>query len=171
MLDEPKKLSFLRSQGLPLASVTAFAPMQFQPRVIAIVVPIALVLRSPIALAAMALVLAWSAALPALNPFDAFYNKWIRPRTGGDALGPARPPRRFAQALASLMLGATAGLLAAGFTLLALTIAALFLVAVALVVLRGFCFGSYVFRLLRRVHRLRRGRARTETPVTQRLEA
>ncbi len=174
MLDERRKLAFLRSQGLPLASIASFGPMQFQPRVIGGWVLLALALRSPIAIGVLAVVLAWNAVLPALNPFDVLYNRWLHARLGGEPLGPARPPRRFAQALASLMLAATAGMMVAGWTWLAMTMALPFLGAVALVTLRGICVGSMLFRLFRRLHRFRRAHqahAEEEAEVTPRLEA
>jgi hypothetical protein len=106
------------------------------------------VLRSAALFFALAADLAWSELRPAANPFEAIYNRLIGPRKGYPPLTAAPGPRRFAQGLAAALLLMIAVSLLAGWPLLAGAVATLLFAAIAAILLRGFCFGSFVFHLL-----------------------
>jgi hypothetical protein len=93
-------------------------------------------------------VLWWGALFPRWNVFDLVYNTFLAARSGR-RLEPAPPPRRFAQALASLLSLTIAVSLLFGFRVVAIAVQAVLLSAIALLIFRGFCVGSYVFHLLR----------------------
>jgi hypothetical protein len=113
------------------------------------------VLRSPLPFLALSAVLWWSALLPKRNPFDLAYNRLIAVRRGLPPPVPAPGPRRFAQALAATLMTIAAVLLLTGRLLLAEAVEAFLLAAIAAVVFRGFCLGSFVFHLLERRLRFR----------------
>lgn len=152
-LDFRSKHNFILQQGLdapsPETCPLQYSSLLFQPRVIAVVLAVGIVLQSPGYFLVLAAVLWWSAALPRLNPFDALYNRTLGNRAGAARLGPAPPPRRFAQTLAgALSLGIAAGL-DQGWTAAAYGLEAFLAAAVVALAFGRFCFGSFVFHHLR----------------------
>jgi len=145
--------NFIVQQGFaaPEAAVCPFqyTALVFQPRIIAVVVVAGIVLQSALLFALLGAVLAWSAALPRLNPFDALHNRLLARRPGVVRLGPAPAPRRFAQTLAAAVSLATAACLVTGRTTAAWALELFFLAAVAALGFAGLCFGSWVFHVLR----------------------
>jgi hypothetical protein len=87
----------------------------------------------------------WNALVPRLNPFDALYNRLVARPADLPRLEPAPAPRRFAQAMAGTFMLAIALALHAGRRVMAGTLEALLLVALAALVFGGFCLGSYLF--------------------------
>lgn len=148
---DPKR-NFILQQGLdePAAETCPlqYSALLFQPRVIGLWLVVAIILQSPLPFFVLAAVLWWSALLPRLNPFDALYNR-ILARPGDITLSPAPGPRRFAQFLAGTFAVAIGVALTVGWRITALVIELFFLVAVGALVLGGFCFGSFVFHVLR----------------------
>ena len=146
------KRNFILQQGLP-EPPTASCPLQysallFQPRLVALVVLVAVLLSSPLIFLALAGVLWWSALFPRWNPFDALYNRIVAARTGRIPLSPAPGPRRFAQGMAgTFALGIGASLLM-GWHLTAIILEAILVLAVGALVFGSFCLGSFVFHLL-----------------------
>src|SRR6266496_3897411 len=147
------KRNFILQQGLlepPVAScpVQYSAPL-FQPRVVGLVVLVAVALQEPRIFLALGAVLWWSALVPRLNPFDALYNRILAPRPGGFALPPAPGPRRFAQGMAGTFALAIAVCLVLRWNATAIVLEGLLILAVGALVFGGFCLGSLVFHLLR----------------------
>ena len=146
------KRNFILQQGLP-EPPTASCPLQysallFQPRLVALVVLVAVLLKSALIFLALAGVLWWSALFPRWNPFDALYNRIVAARTGRIPLSPAPGPRRFAQGMAgTFALGIGASLLM-GWHLTAIILEAILVLAVGALVFGSFCVGSFVFHLL-----------------------
>ena len=146
------KRNFILQQGLP-EPPTASCPLQysallFQPRLVALVVLVAVLLKSALIFLALAGVLWWSALFPRWNPFDALYNRIVAARTGRIPLSPAPGPRRFAQGMAgTFALGIGASLLM-GWHLTAIILEAILVLAVGALVFGSFCLGSFVFHLL-----------------------
>ena len=87
--------------------------------------------------AVLAVLLWWSAFLPRLNPFDAFYNATFGTRAGAARLEPAPAPRRFAQGMAASFTTAIALCLAGGYLTAAWILEGFMLVAVVPVVWRS----------------------------------
>lgn len=147
-----RQINFIRQQGFesPSAQTCAvqYPALQFQPRVIGVIVLAGAVLRSPLLFLALSAVLWWSALLPKRNPFDWAYNRLIAVRRGLPSPAPAPGPRRFAQGLAATLTMIIAVSLLTGRQFLALAVEALLLAAVGAILFGGFCFGSFVFHLL-----------------------
>ena len=142
---------FILSQGFaepaPESCGLHFAALQFQPRVIGIIVVGGMILQSVARLPSVALfvilgiVLCWSALLPALNVFEWAYNL-TSPRY---RLTPAPAPRRFAQGLAGGMALAIAAFLYVQWVPAAIVVELLLLAAVAAILFGNFCFGSWLY--------------------------
>lgn len=147
-----RMLRFVVLQGLPEPAPHACAlhydALILQPRLVAVLVAAAAVAREPVAWAGIAGLLLLGAAAPRLNPFDALYAALSRRRSRRVFLPAARAPRRFAQAVAALLcLTAAAGLLR-GHEAVAWGVVAALGAAFAGIFGFGFCFGSWLFRLL-----------------------
>ncbi len=146
------KLNFVRQQGFPDASPEAcsyhYPALMWQPRVIAILVLVGLVFQAGPYFLALGALLWWNVILPALNPFDALYNRLVAKTKGLPRLNPAPAPRRFAQGEAGTFM------LAIGLSLLfeahwlAYTVEALMLASLAALIFGRFCLGSYSFLLI-----------------------
>jgi hypothetical protein len=121
----------------------------FQPRIVGAAVLLGMILQSPAVFAALGAALGWSAAFPKWNPFEVLYNRTLGRKPGAERLGEAPPPRRFAQALASLLSLSIAVALSRGADRSAYVLQAILLIAVALLVMARFCFGSFLYHLLR----------------------
>ena len=146
------KRNFILQQGLSEESMTScsaqYSALLFQPRVVILVVLVAVVLQEPWVFLALGGILWWRALLPSRNPFDSFYNRTLAVRPGGIPLPPAPPPRRFSQGMAgTFMLGIGMSLLL-GWRTTALILEGLLIVALAALAFGGFCLGSFIFHLL-----------------------
>lgn len=148
-----RKRNFILQQGFeapaPRACPVQYSALQFQPRVVGLVVPAGIILQEPAIFLALSVVLGWNAALPRWNPFEALYNATLGARPGAVRLSPAPAPRRFAQGMAATFALAIAGSLWLDCRLAAYVLEALLAAAVAALTLGGFCFGSFIFTLLR----------------------
>lgn len=145
---------FIRSQGFtepaPESCGLQFAALQFQPRVIGVILLGGMILQSVASLPSVALfvvlgiVLCWGALLPNANAFEWAYNL-TSPR---HRLTRAPAPRRFAQALAGMMALAIAAFLYMNWMLAAIVVELLLLAAVAGILFARFCFGSWLYHNL-----------------------
>jgi len=145
--------NFMRQQGFPDEPADAcnmhFEGLYFQPRIVFPLVLAAVVLQSAPLFLAVSAVLWWNVAVPAWNPFELAYNRWIAIPRGRAPLFPAPAPRRFAQAVAAWFTLASGVALLAGWRATAWTAQALLVAAFAMLLLGRFCLGAYVFHLLR----------------------
>ena len=146
------KRNFILQQGLgePAAGTCAlqYSALLFQPRLVGLWIVVAAILEVPLLFFALAAVLLWSALVPRLSPFDALHN-WTLARSSGITLTSAPAPRKFAQFLAGSFAIAIGLSLALGWRMAALVLEGFFMVAVGALLFGGFCFGSFVFHLLR----------------------
>jgi hypothetical protein len=144
--------NFILQQGLQEPSAEdylgQFSALMFQPKLVGMLIAVAVLLQDAPLFVAIGAVLWWSALLPRLNPFDAFYNATFARTVRGHRLLPAPPPRRFSQAMNGSFALAAGLLMLAGHFLLALLIQAFLLIAVTALVLGNFCLGSFVWHLL-----------------------
>ncbi|HYN03992.1 MAG TPA: DUF4395 family protein [Vicinamibacteria bacterium] len=151
--------NFMKQQGFveepPDACDMHFEGLYFQPRIVfpAVLVAILLQLVS-IPLSAglhflISAVLWWNTLLPARNPFELAYNRWVARRQGRLELVPAPGPRRMAQGMAAAFtLGAGLALLY-GMAPLAWVLQAMLVAAFSALLFGRFCLGAYVFHLLK----------------------
>ena len=146
------KLHFVQQQGFEAAAASGcaarFEALMFQPRVIGVLVAIALVLQSAPLFLALSALLWWNALLPAYNPFDALYNRLIAGPRQLTRLDPAPPPRRFSQGMAGSFMLAIGGCLLAGWLPAAWILQGLLVAALSALVFGRFCLGSYLYYLL-----------------------
>jgi Domain of unknown function (DUF4395) len=146
------RIRFIRQQGFPIANANdhLYEALMLQPRIVAGLVALGVLLQSPWLFLALAAVLWLSALVPTRNPFDALYNHALAHRRGLPPLGPAPAPRRFAAGSAgtvALMIGLA---LLFGATVTARVFEGLFASAVMAVVFGDFCEGAYLYHLLQR---------------------
>lgn len=143
---------FVRQQGFRDESAGAcdarYSALMFQPRVIGIVVMTGLALQSGLFFLALSAVLWWNALLPAMNPFDALYNRLIAARKGQTRLTPAPGPRRFAQGMAATFMLGIGWSLISELRIVAWTLEGLLVAALAALIIGRFCLGSYLYLLL-----------------------
>ena len=143
--------NFILQQGLPepegASCDVQYSALLFQPKLVGMATLFAVAFQSDAVFFALAAVLWWSALLPRLNPFEALFNA-VLARRGGLWLGPAPASRRFAQGMAGMFALAIGLSLQLGWRVTAFTLEALFIAAVAALVLGGFCLGSFVYHLL-----------------------
>jgi hypothetical protein len=146
------KRNFILQQGFrdPAAATcaTQYAGLQFQPRVTALLVLVAVILAEPMIFLALAAVLWWSALFPRWNPFEAVYNRALAARSDRVPLPPAPPPRRFAQGMAGTFMLAIGISLLLGWRVTAIVLEVLLMLALGALVFGSFCLGSFLFHFL-----------------------
>jgi hypothetical protein len=152
-MSEIAKRQFVRQQGFgdaPAASCAyQYSALMFQPRLLAGVVLLAILLQSAAMFLVLAGILWWNALVAPRNPFDALYNRAIAGPRKLPLLTPAPAPRRFAQGMAGTILGGAGLALLAGWPRLAWILEGLVAVALGALILGRFCLGSYLYHLLR----------------------
>jgi hypothetical protein len=151
--------NFMKQQGFasepPDACDMHFEGLYFQPRIVfpAVIVATLLQLVS-VPLSAglhflLSAVLWWNTLLPALNPFELAYNRWVARPKGRLELVPAPGPRRMAQGMAAAFnLGAGLALVY-GMAPLAWVLQVMLVLAFSALLFGRFCLGAYVYHLLK----------------------
>jgi Domain of unknown function (DUF4395) len=151
--------NFMKQQGFaeepPHACGTHFEGLNFQPRIVFPTVVVAILLQLvsiPLSAGlhvAISAVLWWNTLLPAFNPFELAYNRWVARPKGGLELVPAPGPRRMAQGMAAAFnLGAGLALVY-GMMPLAWVLQVMLVVAFSALLFGNFCLGAYVYHLLK----------------------
>jgi hypothetical protein len=152
-VSEIAKRQFVRQQGFDDAPAATceyqYPALMFQPRVLAGIVLLAILLQSAVIFLVLAGILWWNALVAPRNPFDALYNRIIAGPRNLPRLTRAPAPRRFAQGMAGTMLGGAGLALLAGWPRLAWILEGLVVLALGALVLGRFCLGSYLYHLLR----------------------
>jgi hypothetical protein len=151
--------NFMRQQGFAEEPADAcdmhFEGLYFQPRIVFPTVLVAVLFQLVSILAsaglhlAISAVLWWNTLLPARNPFELAYNRWVARPKGRVALIPAPGPRRMAQGMAAAFnLGASLALVY-GPLPLAWVLQAMLVAAFSALLFGRFCLGAYVYHLLK----------------------
>lgn len=147
------KLNFIEQQGLVRTSGPAcelqYTALMFQPRLIGAFVVSALIFQSWVLFLALSAVLWWNVSVPALNPFDAVYNRFIAGPKGLQPLTSAPGPRRFAQGMAATFMLCIGLFLFFKLHILAWIFESLLVVALSSLIFGKFCLGSYVYHLIK----------------------
>ena len=143
------KQQFVIEQGFDreTGGPSLYNALMFQPRAVGVLLAAGAALQGMWCFLALAALLAWSAAVPAHNPFDAVYNAVFARRVGMTPLASGTVQRRLSASLGSTLALAIAASLAAGATRAALVLEAVFAVAVAAVVVARFCPGAWLYRM------------------------
>ena len=152
-------IRFIRQQGFlePGPPACLYSALMLQPRIIAGLVTLGVVLQSPWLFLALSAVLWWNAFVPAYNLFDAIYNHAVAFPRGLPPLGAAPAPRRFAQGVAASLTLAIGTALSRGAMKTAWTLEGLLALALIALICGRFCAGSYLYHRLRRLSPRRRG--------------
>ena len=116
-----------------------YVALMFQPRTVAAVVALGVVLQSPWLFLGLSAVLWLGAIAPTRNLFDAVFNRLIACPGGLPRLGVAPPPRRFAQAVAATVALTVGAALLSGATLTAWVLEGFFVIGTMMVVLGRVC--------------------------------
>jgi hypothetical protein len=152
-MSEVAKRQFVRQQGFddaPAADCACqYSALMFQPRLLGVLVLLAILLQSAALFLVLAVILWWNALVPARNPFDAVYNRAIAAPRNLPSPPPAPAPRRFAQGMAGTLLGGAGLALLAGWPRLSWILQGVVAIALAALVFGRFCLGSYLYHLLR----------------------
>lgn len=152
-MSDHAKLSFVRQMGFEKADTLGlsdhYSGLMFQPWLVGIIVAVSLLLQSGPLFLALGALLWWNALFPALNPFDAVYDRLIAIPKGRTRLGPAPPPRRFSQAFGGTFMLVIGACLVIGWHLAAWILQGVVVAALAALFLGHFCLGAYLFHLLR----------------------
>jgi len=152
-MSEIAKRQFVRQQGFgdasPITCEYQYPALMFQPRLLAGIVLLAILLQSAAMLLVLAGILWWNALVPRRNPFDALYNRAIAGPRNRPPVLPAPPPRRFSQGMAGTMLAGAGLALLGSRPGLAWIFEGLVAAALGALVLGRFCLGSYLYHLLR----------------------
>jgi hypothetical protein len=145
--------NFVKQQGFAAAADESysklFSALNFQPRVVGLVVLVGLIAQSAPIFLALSFLSWWSALLPRLNPFDAAYNALTGSSGVSARLETAPAPRRFSMGMAgTFMLGIGLSLLY-GWGTAAIVLQAFLVVALVALLFGKLCLGSYIFYLLK----------------------
>jgi len=147
------KRNFILQQGFedpdPAVCSLQYSALVFQPKIVVIGIVAGILFQSQAVFAGLGALLWWSALFPKLNPFRALYNRTLGSQPGAFRLDPSPAPRRAAETEAGTVALTSALLIYTGFSLAAYVVEAIFLAAGLAVALGGFCFGSFVYHLLR----------------------
>jgi hypothetical protein len=152
-MSSPAVVNFMKQQGFAdepgdLCSMH-FEGLYFQPRIVFPLVLVAILLQSAWLHLVLSAVLWWNTLVPAWNPFERLYNRFVAAPRGRRLLGPAPGPRRMAQGMAATFnLGATLALLS-GQSVLAWVMQACLVVGFSLLLFGKFCLGAYLFHLMK----------------------
>lgn len=145
--------NFVRQNGFADADAVVcahqFPALMFQPRVIALVVLVGLVLQAWPPFLFLSALLWWNVLVPRLNPFDAVHNRFVAVPAGRPPLPPAAGPRRFAQAMAATSTMGVGLSLLFGSRPAALLFEAAVVTALTMLLVGRLCLGSYLFHVLR----------------------
>jgi len=102
---ETAKRNFVRQQGIRDADAATcsrqYPALMLQPRLVGILVVLALIFQNGPFFLALSAILWWNVAVPARNPFDALYNRLVALPKDLPPMTPAPAPRRFAQGMAA----------------------------------------------------------------------
>lgn len=132
--------------------------LRFSPAICAAWAATATLAGSVTSLAFLSITALLGATLP-MHPFDSLYNHGIRHMTATPPIPRYRAPRRFACAVGTVWLAATAAAFAMGASTAGLVLGSLFTVVALAPVVTGFCVPSFVYGLFDR-------RAPVEEPST-----
>jgi hypothetical protein len=146
------EIQFIRQQGFTHVHPDhrLYEALMFQPRMIAGLLTLGIVLQNAWLFLALSAVLWWGTVVPRRSLFDAAYNHLVAPMLAVPRLGIAPAPRRFAQAMAatvSLIIGAA---IVSGATMTAWAVEGLFAVAVIAVVVGRVCAAANLYNRLMR---------------------
>jgi Domain of unknown function (DUF4395) len=146
-------MNFMKQQGFtpepPDRAALRFKGLQFQPTIVGAMMLVAILTQSPAIFLLGSAVLWLNVLVPAANPFENVYNRFVALPHGRPALTKAPGPRRFAQGMAATFMLAAGLTLLQGWTVASYFFQGFLVVAFAALLLGKFCIGAYVYHLLK----------------------
>ena len=146
-------MNFMKQQGFapepPDRATLRFEGLQFQPTIVGSMMLVGILTQSPAIFLLLSAVLWLNVLVPAANPFENFYNRFVARRRGRPPLTPAPGPRRFAQGMAAVFMLAAGLTLLQGWRTASYVFQGLLVVAFAALLIGKFCLGAYVYHLLK----------------------
>ncbi len=146
-------MNFMKQQGFtqepPDRATLRFKGLQFQPTIVGSMMLVAILTQSPAIFLLVSALLWLNVLVPAANPFEQVYNRFVARRRGRPPLTPAPGPRRFAQGMAAVFMLAAGLTLLQGWRTASYVFQGLLVVAFAALLLGKFCLGAYVYHLLK----------------------
>jgi len=146
-------MKFMKQQGFaqepPDRAALRFKGLQFQPTVVGSMMLVAILTQSSVIFLLSSALLWLNVLVPAANPFENFYNRFVARRRGRPPLTPAPGPRRFAQGMAAVFMLAAGLALLEGWRTASYVFQGLLAVAFAALLFGKFCLGAYVYHLLK----------------------
>lgn len=147
------KRNFVEQQGFKNPSTPTcevqYTALMFQPRVLGVFVLAGLIFQSWVLFLILSAIIWWNVFVPALNPFDAVYNRFIAGPKGLQQLTPAPGPRRFAQGMAATFMLCIGLFILLKWQILAWIFECLLVVALTALIFGRFCLGSYIFHIIK----------------------
>jgi len=146
-------MNFMKQQGFtpepPDRATLRFKGLQFQPIIVGSMMLAAMLTQSAGIFLVLSAILWLNVLVPAANPFEKFYNRFVARRRGRPPLTPAPGPRRFAQGMAAVFMLAAGLTLLQGWSTASYVFQGLLAVAFAALLFGKFCLGAYVYHLLK----------------------
>src|SRR5881409_2304931 len=139
-------MNFMKQQGFtqepPDRAALRFKGLQFQPTIVGSLMLVAILAQSPAIFLLVSALLWLNVLVPAANPFENFYNRFVAGRRGRRPLTPAPGPRRLAQAMAATFMLAAGLTLLQGWKTASYVFQGLIAVAFAALLFGKFCLGA-----------------------------
>jgi len=146
-------VNFMKQQGFtpepPDRAALRFKGLQFQPMVVGSLMLVAILTQSPAIFLLFSALLWLNVLLPAANPFENLYNRFVARPRGRPLLTKAPGPRRFAQGMAAAFMLVAGLTRLQGWTAASYAFQGLIAVAFAALLFGRFCLGAYVYHLLK----------------------
>jgi uncharacterized protein DUF4395 len=149
----PVVRNFMRQQGFVDEPEDAcdmhFQGLYFQPRIMFSLVVVAILLQNGAVFLVLSAILWWNVMLPAANPFEVVYNRFLAAPRGTPPLTPAPGPRRFAQGMAAAFMLGTGLALVTGHPEVGWVLEGFLVIAFSALLFGRFCLGAYIYHLLK----------------------
>ena len=146
-------MNFMKQQGFtqePLdRAALRFRGLQFQPTIVGSMMLVGILTQSPAIFLLLSALLWLNVLLPAANPFENLYNRFVARPRARPLLTKAPGPRRFAQGMAATFMLVAGLTRLQGWTAASYAFQGLIAVAFAALLFGRFCLGAYVYHLLK----------------------
>jgi len=146
-------VNFMKQQGFtpepPDRAALRFRGLQFQPTIVGSMMLVGILTQSPAIFLLLSALLWLNVLLPAANPFENLYNRFVAPPRARPLLTKAPGPRRFAQGMAATLMLSAGLTRLQGWTAASYAFQGLIAVAFAALLFGRFCLGAYIYHLLK----------------------
>ena len=146
-------VNFMKQQGFtpepPDRAALRFRGLQLQPTIVGSMMLVGILAQSPAIFLLFSALLWLNVLLPAANPFENLYNRFVARPRARPLLTKAPGPRRFAQGMAATFMLVAGLTRLQGWTAASYAFQGLIAVAFAALLFGRFCLGAYIYHLLK----------------------